>query len=178
MNSLILPMTTSSNRKETIMGMDVMGKNPKNETGEYFRNNMWWWPPLAIYVCQVAPEIAAKCKYWQSNDGDGLDGEASMLLADLLQKEIDSGRTERYARLRQSQIEQAPNEPCSLCEGTGTHKPAPERGAGDPTKDGIVCNSCDGNGYVRPWVDNYSFSVENVQEFANFLRDCSGFEIW
>lgn len=99
-------------------------------------------------------------------------------LADLLQKEIDSGRTERYARLRQSQIEQAPNEPCSLCEGTGTHKPAPERGAGDPTKDGIVCNSCDGNGYVRPWVDNYSFSVENVQEFANFLRNCSGFEIW
>ena len=57
------------------MGMDVIGKNPKNETGEYFRNNVWGWGPLATYVCQVAPEITAKCKYWQSNDGDGLNGE-------------------------------------------------------------------------------------------------------
>ena len=160
------------------MGMDVIGKNPKNETGEYFRNNAWSWGPLATYVCEVAPEITAKCKYWQSNDGDGLNGEDSIFLAGLLQKEIDSGRTERYARLRRSQIEQAPNQPCTLCESTGTRKPAPERGAGDPTKDGIVCNSCDGHGYVRPWVDDNPLSVKNVQEFVNFLRECNGFEIW
>jgi hypothetical protein len=161
-----------------MMGMDVIGKNPQNKTGKYFRNNAWWWRPLAAYACEVAPEITAKCKYWYYNDRDGLSGEDSILLANLLQKEIDNGRTERYARLRLSQIEQMPNEPCCLCEGTGTRKPGPKGGPGDPTKDGIVCNSCIGNGYVRPSADHYGFSVENVQKFAYFLLGCGGFEIW
>ena len=159
------------------MGMDVIGTDTKNKTGEYFRNSVWWWRPLAIYACEVAPEITAKCN-WYANDGDGLNGEDSILLADFLQKEIDSGRTDRYARLRQSQIEQMPNESCRLCEGTGTRQPGSKGGPGDPTKDGIVCNSCIGNGYVRPWADHYGFSVENVQEFVYFLLGCGGFEIW
>jgi hypothetical protein len=29
------------------MGMDVYGKEPKSDKGEYFRNNVWWWRPLA-----------------------------------------------------------------------------------------------------------------------------------
>jgi integrase/recombinase XerD len=29
------------------------------------------WRPLADYTCTVAPDITAKCKAWQRNDGDG-----------------------------------------------------------------------------------------------------------
>jgi hypothetical protein len=159
------------------MGMDVYGNRPKNQCGKYFGISAWGWRPLATYACEVAPAITAKCKYWYSNDCDGLNGEDSILLADLLQKEIDSGRTERYARLRQSQIEQMPNEPCWQCEGTGTRKPTPERGPGNPTKDGIVCNSCWGNGYKPPSVADYEFCIETLQEFVYFLRYCGGFEI-
>ena len=79
------------------MGMDVFGKNPKSKEGEYFRNNVWWWRPLAIYCYEVAPDIAARCKYWGSNDGDGLGKEDSIRLAELLQAEIDSGRCRQYA---------------------------------------------------------------------------------
>jgi len=50
----------------------------------------------------------------------------------------------------------------------------PERGPGDPTKDGLVSNSCNGNGYVRPSADAYRFSVENVREFACFLHSAVG----
>src|SRR5689334_2199034 len=100
------------------MGMDVYGNEPKNKCGEYFGNTAWSWRPLATYVGEVAPEISAGCKYWHSNDGDGLNRDDSMQLADLLQKEIDNGRTERYARLRQSRSEQIPNESCWLCEGS------------------------------------------------------------
>jgi hypothetical protein len=170
-------MTRSSNVTENIMGMDVYGNKPKNKCGKYFGISAWGWRPLATYACEVAPEITAKCQRWYSNDFDGLNGEDSILLADLLQNEIDSGRAEGYARLRQSQIELAQNEPCRQCEGTGTRKPTSERGAGDPTKDGIVCNSCHGNGYVRPSVAHYEFSVESLQEFVYFLRYCGGFEI-
>ena len=32
------------------MGMDVYGRRPKSERGEYFRNNIWWWHPLADFI--------------------------------------------------------------------------------------------------------------------------------
>ena len=139
---------------------------------------IWWWRPLADYVCEIAPEIADKCQYWQYNDGDGLNGHDSLRLAELLQKEIESGRTAAYARRREAKLEMAPNEPCLLCEATGTRKPPPDGGAGDPTKDGILCNMCDGHGYTRPLATNFRFSVENVHKFVTFLRGCGGFEIW
>ena len=54
------------------MGMDVIGKKPKAEVGQYFRNNVWWWHPLWEYVCEVPPALANRVRYGHSNDGDGL----------------------------------------------------------------------------------------------------------
>ena len=101
------------------MGMDVYGIAPKNKCGEYFRIGALSWGPLATYLGEIAPEIACKCKYWYSNDRDGLDGEHSRLLADILQKEIDSGRTEKFARFW---FDSKPtlDEPCWQRERTGT----------------------------------------------------------
>jgi hypothetical protein len=33
-------------------------------------------------------------------------------------------------------------------------------------------------GYRAPWSAGNWFSVDNVRDFAAFLRDCGGFEIW
>ena len=121
------------------MGMDVCGRAPHTKQGEYFRNNMWWWRPLADYICEIAPEITANCQHWHSNDGDGLNGHDSLRLAELLQKEIESGRTAAYARRRESKLEMAPNEPCLLCEATGTRKPPPDGGAGDSRMTSSPC---------------------------------------
>jgi hypothetical protein len=159
------------------MGMDVYGQQPTTDEGEYFRNNAWWWRPLAKYVQNVAPEIAAKCKYWHSNDGDGLNSEDSLALADVLQAELDSGRTATYKRLYDGELARLQKEPCKLCEGTGTRKPPPMEGAGDPKADGIKCNGCNGEGYEPDWRTHYSFEVENVQKFVTFLRGCGGFAI-
>lgn len=159
------------------MGMDVFGKAATSEAGKYFRNNVWWWRPLADYAREVAPEITKACKYWQTNDGDGLDAAASIALADKLQGEIDAGRTLAYQRVYTSKLEQMANEPCSLCDGTGTRLPIPHRGAGDPKTTGIRCNACSGLGYVRPNETKYPFDVENVQNFVTFLRACGGFKV-
>ena len=159
------------------MGMDVYGKNPTTEEGECFRNNIGHWHPLAEYVGEIAPDIAGKCRHWHTNDGDGLDAADVRKLADILQAEIDSGRCEHYARIYASAQERTPNESCWLCAGTGTRKPAPEVGAGGLVT-GIVCNGCKGEGWFRPWSTRDRFSVENVQNFIVFLRDCGGFEIW
>jgi hypothetical protein len=115
------------------MGMDVYGKNPTSQQGAYFRNNLWWWRPLARYACEVAPEIAKNCEHWQRNLGDGLNEKDSLALADILQNEIDSGRTAAW-------VEQ--------------HNKTQEDEEFD-----------------------YPASVENMQNFVTFLRDCGGFAI-
>lgn len=159
------------------MGMDVFGKKPTTEEGKYFRNNVWWWRPLATYCVEVAPEVCSACKFWQSNDGHGLDGAASIKLADALQREVDEGRTLTYAARYASRLEMMPNAKCRICAGTGIRKPIPEVGAGDPNAGGLKCNGCSGSGHVRPSETDYPFDVVNVAEFITFLRGCGGFEI-
>lgn len=72
------------------MGMDVYGKAPRSKHGEYFRNNIWWWPPLARFCQEVAPEVCAACRYWQSNDGDGLDNDGAIALSLSLQAAVNT----------------------------------------------------------------------------------------
>jgi hypothetical protein len=43
------------------MGFDVYGKSARSEKGEYFRNNVWWWRPLAEYVLETV-EMPRKSK--------------------------------------------------------------------------------------------------------------------
>ena len=165
------------------MGMDVYGSS-----GNYFRNSVWSWKPLADYIQYVAPEIASHCDHWHSNDGDGLNKEDSLALAGILQSEIDSGRCRKYQLAYDERLAALPDEICALCEGTGirSDKVGVEYGqntkvlsSDHPTRPGQMgwCNGCDGTGTKRPFDTYYPFEVENVQEFVEFLRGCDGFEI-
>jgi len=154
------------------MGMDVYGRKPDAEVGEYFRNNVWWWRPLADYILEVTPAIASKCKYWHSNDGDGLTKTQALALADVLQGEIDNGSCAEYARFRENQHKALPDEPCTICGGTGKRAEPPQTGPGDRP-----CNVCGETGTRRPWATMYPFSVENVQAFVEFCHHSGGFRI-
>lgn len=70
------------------MGMDVYGKAPTSEVGEYFRNNVWWWRPLADYILKVHPDLASSCAEWHSNSADGLNAAESVTLADALDADL------------------------------------------------------------------------------------------
>ena len=154
------------------MGMDVYGRNPTAPEGEYFRNNVWYWRPLAIYINQVAPTIAKRCKEWHSNSGDGLNQKDSLALADILDTEVKAGRTLSFEKQWTSELEMLPDEPCQICSGTGRRLAPPQIGAGDQP-----CNGCDSKGQVRPHATWYPFQVSNVEDFIRFLRDCGGFKI-
>jgi hypothetical protein len=91
------------------MGMDVYGRNPTSKEGEYFRNNVWWWRPLAEYCMEVAPEIAARCEGWHYNDGDGLNGLDSGALAEACNgkstaADVSGGRKSANQRLSNCQM--------------------------------------------------------------------------
>jgi hypothetical protein len=162
------------------MGMDVHGRNPTGERGDYFRNNAWAWPSLADYCITVAPDICAACTHWYSNDGDGLDAAGALALADALENEIRAKRTQDVERRERSAWDLAfPKEPCDICAGTGVEMPGPQRGAGDLREREFECRWCRGAGYIRPWRAHYPpFSTENVAAFAAFLRESGGFSIW
>jgi len=153
------------------MGMDVYGKNPKNKTGEYFRNNVWWWRPLWDYCLSVAPELCAGIM-GHTNDGDGLNEEDSLLLAQKLQDRIDIGSTGEFQKGYEQHLENLPLEACEISKGKGMRKKPPDIGPGD-----MRCNGCDGKGMRKSYETHYPFSVENVQEFVEFLKACGGFEI-
>jgi hypothetical protein len=169
--------------------MDVFGKHPANETGEYFRNSVWSWRPLAEYITENAPkQITSKCQYWQSNDGDGLNKSDALALSIWLQGEIASGRTKVYADNRDAKLSALPMLECKWCEGTGTRSDNVGVANGMTTRlideeghprNGQTgwCNGCHGVGKVAQDATLYPFSVENVEEFATFLEACGGFRI-
>ena len=154
------------------MGMDVYGKAPTSRKGKYFRANIWWWRPLASYCCFVAPDVSKYCTYWQTNDGDGLDAEDSITLANVLDAQISNGSCVAYINGRQMHLDSLPLETCQICEGSGQRKPPPETGAGDQP-----CNGCNSTGKTKSVECNYPMDLEIVQEFTAFLRHSGGFEI-
>lgn len=155
------------------MGMDVYGKAPKSEAGKYFRNNCWWWRPLWNYCCDVAVDIidGEVARGGQFNDGAGLDALRSQKLAARLTKLIRKGDVKKYEKAYAATIASVPDETCDLCGGTGKRHGSPREGT-------WTCNKCEGKGAVRPSETWYPFSEKNVREFAAFLRDCGGFEIY
>lgn len=172
------------------MGMDVYGKNPKSETGQYFRRNVWGWRPLWDYVSNQHPEIAELVQYGYSNDGDGLGARNAKRLAKLLMDDFTSGKVAEYVVERNRELAELPFEDCELCHSTGVRTDAVGVQSGQPTKEltpeiAIIvgrevgwCNGCNGVGKRENWATNYYLEPDDVKEFAEFLVDSGGFEIW
>ncbi|HEP8940006.1 TPA: hypothetical protein VDU81_004100 [Pseudomonas aeruginosa] len=154
------------------MGMDVFGQSPVSERGEYFRNNVWWWHPLWEYCERLAPDLIPSDNLGHSNDGWGLDGPASLELANRLAAALTAGEVEQYENAYAAFLAALPDEPCTICAGTGKRAEPPHTGAGT-----LPCNGCEGSGRRPHFATHYPFSAENVREFAAFLRDCGGFNI-
>ena len=171
------------------MGMDVYGKKPTNETGEYFRRNVWGWRPLWECVESVVPDLATKVEYRQSNDGDGLVAEDSIALGKALLTAVEKGEVEKWIDEFRSAQAEIPMEECSICDATGIRTDQIGRDAGqhDRKLDEAVaivvgrefgwCNGCNGLGKQESIFTSYGVEVECVTEFADFLINSGGFEI-
>ena len=171
------------------MGMDVIGVNAKSDTGSYFRNNVWSWRPLAGFIQETYPEIASQCEYWNSNDGDGLDGKLSVALGKKIHQDIDNGTVKAWRDNYYAELEKLEREVCNCCDGTGIRTDAVGEEQDMPRKELPVetqiatgrthgtCNACYGIGTKEAWAMSYPFDVQNVQNFADFLLDCGGFQI-
>jgi hypothetical protein len=171
------------------MGMDVYGKATTSPAGEYFRNSVWSWRPLATFLVTKGPQdVVQKCHYWQSNDGAGLGKKDSLALATWLREQLTNGAVATYAMDYQARIDALPDHECNYCQGTGTRSDAVGLANGmdkklveeDGPRKGQTgwCNACHGHGRVPDSDSHYPFDVENVENFCTFLESCGGFEIY
>lgn len=176
------------------MGMDIYGIRPTSKKGEYYRNGGEAWIHLVTLIKTLCPEETLGCKYWTTNDGDGLVAVGACDLADALQDRINQGAVRAYIKALNAMLEAMPNEPCDLCEGTGVRRDEAALKSGDTEKKipsdaewngnkhpraGQVgwCNGCDGRGFNRPYETSGSVTTKDVYKFIAFLRDSGGFEI-
>lgn len=179
---------TNPSERKTKMGMDVYGKNPKNDVGSYFRRNVWGWRPLWDYCVYNYNDLVGEVS-GHTNDGDGLGNEGSLELARRIKEDLVSGKAQEYIDQRNKAVSELPKETCELCKGTGirTDNVGVENGMPDRELEpelAIItgrtkgwCNGCGGEGEKESFATWYSLDLMDLSEFAEFLENSGGFEI-
>ena len=151
--------------------------------GHYFRNNVWWWSPLANYVLQLMGNefTEDEQRSWHHNDGYEVSEEKAKKIADRLEQELKTNRVKtvegfyqekmKRASAKNKVLEKKRNELEKIVwEKTG-QKLAPVKYP-EPFKQQWedIQNQYD-------WEASYPFSEENVIDFMRFCRESGGFQI-
>jgi len=161
------------------MGVDISGRKPKTEEGDYFCSNWWGWRPiLAISeAAMINSKLDYDTSYWGSNDGKGLRTQKQCdKLADAIELLISNNYNE-YLTEDDDRIYIVMG---SWCEaGTGKfigsereHILNQQYEYGDilyapvVAEDGTLVES------------SYSTSLGRIKQWITFLRSCGGFKIW
>ena len=134
------------------MGMDVYGRQPTSEAGEYFRANIWSWRPiysLMLELCQDLLDHDTLRSMAYNNGAGPSDAATCRRMADRFDQWLKAhpeGHTvyvEREAAYESVIL--------NMLEQLGV------RAASDPT---------------------YDVRSEQLARWVLFLRHCGGFEVW
>ena len=142
--------------------------------GVYFRNNVWWWRPLWMFVSESCSDILTDkdIEGGSWNDGHKISKTKAGKIAKRLHSMIESGKVKEYEEMYKENLASLEQVECTICEGTGYRQEPPEAGAGD-----VACNGCNETGKKDDWAKSYPFNEDNVREFANFCMNSGGFRI-
>lgn len=148
------------------MSMDVYGNSPTAPVGTHYKLANYWWHALAAYIEAEHPTIAAACKYWHTNDYDGLNEDDATALANALHEDLENGTAAAYIqRVSQDPYNTSHLGQCSLCKGkclllAGTIP--------------LPCLLCHATGNLVP---SLIVDEEDIRKFADFARHSGGFKI-
>ena len=170
-------------RKQADKYFKEKGKYQEEVVGDYFRNNVWWWRPLADYVIKFTGCIDESDQVaWSENGGHEVDDQTAKQIHNQLQVLIESGHTKKFeddyekerlkAEKHNDKVEKELEKFCKSVEKRlGKSNLAPKD---FPKKDH---DEWERIYHKRKWNASYPFSVENVKEFAEFCRFSGGFKI-
>ena len=154
-----------------------------SQSGTYFRNNVWWWRPLADYVLthtKVIPEN--EHEHWGYNDCYEVSQQYAEMISQQLDHLIKSGHCKSYADkfekqrikidIQNAKIEKELDKFCKEVEKKlGKSNLAPNQ---FPTEDKKKWDKIYDK---KNFNGNYPFSVDNVKEFSEFCKNSGGFTI-
>jgi len=154
-----------------------------SQSGTYFRNNVWWWRPLADYVLRYTKVIPEnEHEHWGYNDCYEVSQENAEMISQQLDHLVKSGHCKTYAdqfeknrkiiEKHNDKIEKQLDKFCKEVEKKlGKSNLAPnEFPTEDKKKWDKIYDKKNFNG-------NYPFSVDNVKEFSEFCKNSCGFSI-
>ena len=146
----------------------------KENSGTYFRNNVWWWRPLWHFVTATCDNLLTEkdMEKGSYNDGHKISKTKAGKIAKKLHSMIEDGKVKEYEKGYKKHLASLEQEDCDTCDATGKRQEPPTTGAGD-----VECNGCKGTGKRDNWSKNYPFSEDNVRQFANFCMNSGGFRI-
>jgi hypothetical protein len=161
------------------MGVDISGRKPKTEAGDYFSSNWWGWRPILALSesAMLSSKLDYDTSYWGSNDGKGLRTQKQCdKLADAIELLISNSYNE-YLTEDDDRIYICMG---SWCEaGTGQFVPSEftqslneQYEYGDILYGSVIAE----NGTMVE--SSYSTSLGRLKEWITFLRNCGGFKIW
>jgi hypothetical protein len=163
------------------MGVDISGRKPKTEVGDYFSSNWWGWRPINA-ICEIAAydsKLKIDFSYWGSNDGKGLKTQKQCdKLADAI--ELLISENSQYNENLADDDDRIYIVMGSWCEaGTGKFIPSDFTASlneqyeyGDILYGPVVAE----NGTMVE--SSHSASFGRLKEWITFLRNCGGFKIW
>ena len=166
------------------MGFDLYSLgNHKNENGEYFRNNVWWWRRLADFVCEHTGCIEEKDKReWQSNGGHTVSEEQATQIAKQLKALIKDGTVSQVIKKTEEETQQAEdnNKFVDRCHEMLRAKVEKEQGKENLAPADYPKDDHDTWDWIQSkynYGSSYPFTMENVEEFIKFCEDSRGFRI-
>ena len=159
------------------MGVDISGRKPKTEAGDYFSSNWWGWRPINT-ICQLAAyrnKLKINFDHWGSNDGKGLRTQKQCdRLADALEELLGND-----INLKEN------DDRVYLCLGAwvefGTGQfigSEREQSLNEQYPYGQILYSSVVTSNGDAVESAHSTSVGRIKEFITFLRNCGGFQIW
>ena len=171
-------------------GDDVMKKyfeqvqefEDKN-AGVYFRNNCWWWRPLADFMIAHCDWLTQEQqKHLHDNSGFEFSEHEAVTIADTLQKMVDAGTAK--AREEENKKEMAVAEEWN--KGINAQQGELEKEVKKETGDDKLVPYDYPEPFKKKWDDlqkqtdrkaHYPFAEANIKEFICFLRECGGFKV-
>jgi len=152
--------------------------------GYYFRNNVWWWRPLAELIHDKCGDLLSERQKegLHNNSGTEFDDDTALAIANRLSSLIKDGYVSeleesikanaKIASKHNKKIEQKLQD---LKKEVEKIRPGENLAPGQYP---FPYNNHWQEIYAqKSWDDSYPFAKENVEEFINFARHSGGFQI-
>ena len=152
--------------------------------GSYFRNNVWWWRPLADLILDKCSDLITheQANEIHINSGRKFSKGTSIAIANRLQSLIDSGFIEEHqkeidARIKIAKTHNAKIEKKLEDLKQKVEKLRPNQNLAPVNYPYPYNKRWEEIHQQKDWGSSYPFSKENIIEFITFSRASGGFEI-